>query len=465
MNGTIAPHEYRVLERWLDATIVDVTAGQVYGNGGTQWALSNSGEQLNLSHASTTLDQTPLGAWVAGYNSTATRQTMERYSSRELGADPANWGTNLGYIKNGIDANGNVIEGTPGAQNSVSTLINKGQNITSDLALTNAEEHYVIATSTTVSASSTLAIASGVVVQFYNTGNWPPPELNILGTLHATGTPQNPVIFESFSEDNAGSIYFVGSAGATSTLSNVFLSNISGISIESGARVAMSDSALSNSGGIALSGGSSIAINNTHFASTTQEALALSGGSSAVLASSTIEHAGTYGYGSDAIGLYGASSLLMSSTTIRDLVRNGNGVDLYEGSRAEIADSIIENMPRDSGVSAYDSFVSIASSTIRNTVKDNGIALYNSTSTIANVVVENGKYAGIAVFDGTTTIKDSKVSGFGDAGVVISAGTIANTEIFNNTIGVDMPSVGVILQDVSLHDNGINFVVDGVPVP
>lgn len=119
LTGIIAPYEYRVFERRAD-TVTSVPAGQVYGTGAASWALSNAGEQLILSYASTTLDQTPSGAWVAGYNSTTTRRTMERVSSKVAGAVASNWVTNDALIKNGTDSFGNIIEGTPGAENSAS---------------------------------------------------------------------------------------------------------------------------------------------------------------------------------------------------------------------------------------------------------------------------------------------------------------------------------------------------------
>lgn len=119
--GLMAPHEYRVLERRAD-TATSIPAGQVYGNGVTSWALNNTGEQLVLSYASTTIDQTPAGVWVAGYNNTTAKRTMERASSRVSGTDVLNWGTNDGIIKNGTDATRSAIGGTPGAENSVNVL-------------------------------------------------------------------------------------------------------------------------------------------------------------------------------------------------------------------------------------------------------------------------------------------------------------------------------------------------------
>ncbi len=117
LSGKMAPQEYRILERKSDTVIMDIVAGQVYGNNGPDWALNNQGDQLTLLYASSTMDQTPSGLWVAGDNTT--KKTMERRSLKTSGVYLVNWGTNNGTNKNGTDADGNLINGTPGAENSV----------------------------------------------------------------------------------------------------------------------------------------------------------------------------------------------------------------------------------------------------------------------------------------------------------------------------------------------------------
>ncbi len=120
--GVIKPHEYIVLERTDEETIKDISA-----HGFFTGDLNNSGDQLSLLYGATststpvTIDQTPAGAWSAGYNSTTTRKSMERHFSKESGTSTSNWATNLSYIKNGTDAKGNAISGTPGAENSINT--------------------------------------------------------------------------------------------------------------------------------------------------------------------------------------------------------------------------------------------------------------------------------------------------------------------------------------------------------
>ncbi len=119
LAGFIKPYEYIIFERTDNTAVKDVLMHAKYTGD-----LHDSGDQLTLSYVTTTLgvtatttfDQTPVGAWVAG--ATSTRKTMERRSSKTSGTDIANWGTNNGINKNGSDAAGNPINGTPGAENS-----------------------------------------------------------------------------------------------------------------------------------------------------------------------------------------------------------------------------------------------------------------------------------------------------------------------------------------------------------
>lgn len=407
LTGTIAPREYRVLERWLDATVVDVTAGQVYGNGGNQWALGNSGEQLNLFYASTTLDQTPSGAWVAGENSTTTRKTMERYSSRESGVDASNWGTNLGYIKNGTDATGNAIAGTPGAQNSVSTLINKGQDITSDFTLTDAEERYVVTGTLNVSASSTLNIAPGVEIKFREEYWWHPAQIEVNGAFVVQGTGENPVEFSSFTGTPTGSVELRGTA-TSSIASAHFDTTYEGVNVYSGA-AEITDSSFSN-----------------------------------------IKY--------EAVGAYSGAQVSLASSTITNILR-GDAIGVYDGAAITIASTTIDGVPNGSGIVVYNGTLSIASSTIKN-VDDSGIQASRATSTISNTVIENAGWSGIDIYKGKATITDTTVSDVdGWAGISVDAPVepvvISGGEVFGNeSFGVSMGEGEAILFDVSVHDNG-----------
>ncbi len=417
LSGTIKPREYIVLER-TSSTATNVAEHAIYVG-----ALNNTGDQLTLLYASTTLDRTPDGAWVAGENtSSTTRKTMERHSSKVSGTNASNWatwGTNIDFIKNGLDAASNAINGTPGARNSVSYLINKGENISSNFTLTADEDYYIVATSTTVTASSTLSVEPGVIIKFYQTDGGPSPELNISGILHALGTKEDPITLESLLKNQTGRIRFIQDSG-TSTISHMKIESINGIYLVNNARLEISNTQFLNNfrglelrdGGrvfqngsfVRIGKGSSVTIENTNFASTTKEAIAAYNGSSVSVASSTI----TNSLQSEAIGIYDGS-LFLESTTI-DSVKDG------------------------SGIYTSNSVVSIASSTISNISKGNGLSLDNSTSTIANTAVKNTRYVGISINGGNATIASSTVSDIADSGgisvsqatILIASSTIRN---------------------------------------
>jgi hypothetical protein len=90
-----------------------------HGRPHLQRRLSNSGEQLQLTDASGSVIDTANpggGAWPAG-SSSPLYASMERASiSSEAGSA---WGSNTGWVRNGLDAAGNAIRGTPRHANSV----------------------------------------------------------------------------------------------------------------------------------------------------------------------------------------------------------------------------------------------------------------------------------------------------------------------------------------------------------
>ena len=405
LNGTIAPRAYIVFERTDNTAITDVEMHQTYTG-----ALGNAGEQLNLSYASTTFDQTPEiiddGAWVAGYNSTTTRKTMERYSSREIGTDPTNWGTNLGYIKNGTDAKDNPIDGTPSAQNSVSTLINKGQDIIEDFTLTADEESYVIARDIFVSASSTLTVEPGVEIRFFEENWWNPARLDVEGVLVVRGIAENPVRISSFSDSAVGSIELFGDA--TSTIDYAQIERTDGVNAYDGGALIITNSDFNE--------------NNV------------------------------------AVGAYLGARVTVASSTITNTLDN-NAIGVYDGAMMTIASTTIDGVPDGSGVAVYDGTLSIASSTIKN-VSDSGISLIDATSTIANVVIENAEWVGIDIYGGTATITDTTISGVdGWAGISITSPSepvvINGGEVTGNTpFGISMDAGSVVLTGVSVNDNG-----------
>ncbi|MDY7077655.1 MAG: lamin tail domain-containing protein, partial [Chloroflexota bacterium] len=114
LTGTIHAHGYYLLERTDNDTVSDIPADQTYTGdmllGGEVLTLTD-----DLSNVIDTANFENGGAWPAGSNNPD--YTMERIDPTAPDTD-ANWHTNDGVTRNGLDADGNPINGTPKAQNS-----------------------------------------------------------------------------------------------------------------------------------------------------------------------------------------------------------------------------------------------------------------------------------------------------------------------------------------------------------
>jgi len=186
LSGVISANGYYLLERKDDDTVSDITADLIYGNDGSQWALHNDGEILILAYASTTIDQTPSGGvgWPAG--DSTNKYSMERY-------DINTWMTNNDFIKNGLDTNNNLVNGTPKAKNSVSSLLVLNKNISRNLTLKKLNSPVtVVNSSAALQNGATLSIEPGVTIKF-ETGTG----LFVNGKILAQGTENEPIIFTS----------------------------------------------------------------------------------------------------------------------------------------------------------------------------------------------------------------------------------------------------------------------------
>jgi len=481
LQGSIAPREYLVFERRANTIIADSRI-ITYGNGSSEWALGNGGEELILSRLSAIFDQTPSDAWAAGNNtSSSSRKTMERYESKESGGNVLNWGTNLDFISNGADADGNNIKGTPGAKNSVSFLINKGRDITENLTLTADEGGFVVPDRISISASSTLTIEPGVAISIYKNSSYGADgEFYVNGIIDARGTAENPITIDSFSGNQTESFWFDDSAG-TSTLDYVRFENTKDIGL-SNSRLEIRNSDFTNTdGGINAYDGSSVVIENTSFTNMTNDAIGAYGGSVVNIASTTIDGVS----GGDGIGAYGGSIINISSTTISNVsgdgmgiysstlviasssiknISGGDGIGAYSNSAISIASTTIDEISSGDGVAIYRSTLVIASSTIEN-ISDDGIRLSNSTSTISNTLVQNGGANGIDVSGGTASITETVIVGFAEgAGVLVdspqSPVAIEGGEITDNSIGVAMTEGDATITPAgAAHDNDIDIVV------
>lgn len=112
LNGTIPAGGYFLLERDDDNTVSDILADQIYIG-----ELSNSGEALTLRDAANKVIDTANGnggGWPKG--SSSTYGTMERVSTST--ENDSSWNTNNGVKRNGKNANGGDVLGTPKSSNS-----------------------------------------------------------------------------------------------------------------------------------------------------------------------------------------------------------------------------------------------------------------------------------------------------------------------------------------------------------
>jgi len=204
LSGQISAGGYYLLERKDEDTVSDIVADLIYGNGGSDWNLNNTGEVLILSNASTTIDQTVLCGigyyrWCPGFN--YKYRTMERIDVNVEGTDSSNWSYNDQIIKNGLDADSLAINGTPKSRNSVSYyIVPQGFSVSSDTTLTKSKSPYFVNNQLlTVNSGVTLTVESGVVIKFYNDEG-----LSIQGKIIAQGTTAEPIIFTSFEDDEYG---------------------------------------------------------------------------------------------------------------------------------------------------------------------------------------------------------------------------------------------------------------------
>ncbi len=115
LSGAIGPNDYFLLERNNDTAISDIAANLTPGFGS---GLVNSGVSLFLSTNGLVIDTAngDGGAWPAGSGSPDYR-SMERIDPSLPDAD-TNWASNDTVHRNGLDANGNPLNGTPKQPNS-----------------------------------------------------------------------------------------------------------------------------------------------------------------------------------------------------------------------------------------------------------------------------------------------------------------------------------------------------------
>lgn len=231
LSGSIAANGFYLLER-TDNAPTSVAADLIYTG-----ALENGGEVLTLAYASTTIDATPaLGAcinpWCGGDNTNYA--AMERYDPDASGTAASNWASNNLVIKNGTNADGAALAGTPRARNSLNyrPILSSSTAFASSATLTAARSPYYIDATYTVNNGVTLTIEQGVVIKLSG------GTLAVDGTLNAVGgsATSSKIVFTSFHDDTyggdlngtttaavAGDWRRITLSGAGSTLTNVII--------------------------------------------------------------------------------------------------------------------------------------------------------------------------------------------------------------------------------------------------
>ena len=219
---------YFLLERTGDETVSDVEADYIYTG-----PLNNDGGVFELRDENGDLiDKIDCSEkWFAGDNET--KQTMERINPELLGSDSTNWADNNLITRNGKDANGNNINGTPKTENSVSKSSTEISGIVDFPALTLLGNPYIVEGTVVIPENKTLTIEPGVVIKFHgyyseNTG------MTVNGTLKAIGgeIDDEKIVFTSYRDEEYGGsgashgswgqIYF-SPTSAGSELENIIL--------------------------------------------------------------------------------------------------------------------------------------------------------------------------------------------------------------------------------------------------
>ena len=272
LTGVISAKGYYLLERTNDNTVSDIAADKIYTG-----ALNNSGENLILSYASSTIDEIPYDYnWYAG--SDFNYSSMERYDVSAAGTSSSNWLANNTVIINGKNAGGGNIASTPKARNSANYLINRGVSVSSDMTLYASSSPYLVNnTLQTFSASSTLTIEPGVVIKFYNDAGF---SFGNGAKILAQGSAADPIIFTSFYDDTFG-----GDTNGDNSVHSPTPGNWFGVRIDSPGTESIINNSVFRYGGKYYSGGGW----------TDSKANLYVANSSAVVSDSVFEYSKVYG--------------------------------------------------------------------------------------------------------------------------------------------------------------------------
>lgn len=202
LSGVIPARGYFLIEAKNTGEEDEATEGSVKNITADLWTsfgarLVNTGENLILSYASTTIDEIP---YCYKWCGVPTTRTTERYDPDSASGDGSSWSANNGVIYNGVNSADGIIYGTPRARNSLNYLISKNANRFSNLILTKANSPYLVNDTTqAIAEGGVLTIEPGVVIKFKGRGR-----LVAEGDIVANGTAEDPIVFTSFEDDEYG---------------------------------------------------------------------------------------------------------------------------------------------------------------------------------------------------------------------------------------------------------------------
>ena len=428
LTGAISARGYYLLERTNDNTVSDIAADKIYTG-----ALNNSGENIILSYASSTIDEIPYDYnWYAG--SDFNYSSMERYDANAAGTSSSNWLANNTVVINGKNAGNENINGTPKARNSANYLINRGQNIYSNLTLSASGSPYLVNNTIQVfSASSTLAIEPGVVIKFYNSAGF---SFGNGAKILAQGSASDPIIFTSFYDDSYGGDTNGDNSAHSPTPGNWF-----GLRIDSPGTESTISHSVFRYGGKYSSGG----------AWTDSKANLYVTNSSANISDSVFEYAKSYGV------RLSVASTTFSGNTFRynNNSEEGDSTGLYSSAGTLTLNSnTFSDNKRGLYISGADS-ASVSSNTF---TSNTGEAIYSSGAlgNFSGNSGSNNSVNGIVISGNLTTANSTTMFGINSLPYVIK--TYEATVVANSALVV--PSGAVLKADKRLNVNG-NLSING----
>lgn len=196
----IAPHDYLIYANNKESvknseglSIVDIWDATIGMNNTSPGQLilysapDCQGNMVDIANQST-------GNWFAG-EASPFYISMERINPNAPATDSANWASNNLITRNGLDTEGNKINGTPKSENSVSKSETQTPTLLpfdefDELTFTYLGSPYIIRNTLYVLEGKTLKIEPGVIIKFV-----PRWGAEIRGTLEAVGKEGKEIIF------------------------------------------------------------------------------------------------------------------------------------------------------------------------------------------------------------------------------------------------------------------------------